>query len=189
MNRVMTQTDTDQVGRERLEELFREHEPMVVAYVRRRVPADAVDDIVAETFLIAWRRLDHIPDPALPWLLGVARRVLATQRRGDRRRRSLDARLAAMQSRALPPGRDEADDSAIAVLASLPEKDREALMLTAWEGLSPSEAAIVLGEPAGRFRVRLHRAKRRIKALLAQPASVGPRPTTASVHQGAHHDY
>jgi RNA polymerase sigma-70 factor (ECF subfamily) len=186
---VMTEFSTDeQVGRERLEELFRQHEPTVVAYMRRRAPADHVDDLVAETFLVAWRRLDQVPDPALPWLLGVARRVLATDRRGDRRRRNLDVRLAATQSRFVPGWTDEPEDRAIAALASLPEKEREALMLTAWEGLSPREAATVLGEPGPRFRVRLHRAKRRIKALLTEPAGVTPRPTTASVHQGAHHD-
>jgi RNA polymerase sigma-70 factor (ECF subfamily) len=185
----MTEFSTEeQAGRERLEGLFRQYEPAVVAYVRRRAPKNDVDDLVAETFLVAWRRLDHVPDPALPWLLGVARRVLATDRRGDRRRRNLDLRLAATQSRSVSVWSDEPEDRAIAALASLPEKDREALMLIAWEGLSPREAAIVLGEPGTRFRVRLHRAKRRIKALLTEPSNVSPRPTTASVHQGAHHD-
>lgn len=185
----MTQSDpADRADRDRLEDLFRRHEPTVVAYVRRRAPEAVVEDIVAETFLVAWRRLGQVPEPALPWLLGVARRVLATHRRGDRRRRGLDARLAATQSRSLPVSSEDGDARASAALASLPEKDREALMLIAWEGLSPREAAIVLGEPAGRFRVRLHRAKRRIKALLAEPASAAPRPRTASVHQGAQHD-
>lgn len=185
----MTHSDTNgQVSRERLEDLFRRHEPTVVAYARRRAPEDVVDDIVAETFLVAWRRLDQVPEPSLPWLLAVARRVLATHRRGDRRRQRLDTRLAATQSRSLPAWSEESEDQAIAALALLPEKDREALMLVAWEGLSPSEAAVVLGEPATRFRVRLHRAKRRIKGLLAQPTSVRPRPTTTSVHPGASHD-
>lgn len=185
----MTQSDPDaEVDRDRLEDLFRRHEPAVVAYVRRRAPEAVVEDIVAETFLVAWRRLGQVPEPALPWLLGVTRRVLATHRRGDRRRRSLDTRLAATQSRSLPGWTEDPDDRAIAALASLPERDREALMLTAWEGLSPREAAIVLGEPAGRFRVRLHRAKRRIKALLAEPASPAPTPRTASMQQGAQHD-
>jgi RNA polymerase sigma-70 factor (ECF subfamily) len=166
-------------GRERLEALFREHEPAVVAYVRRRAPEHAVDDVVAETFLVVWRRLDRVPDPALPWLLGVARRVLADQRRSDRRRRRLDSRLAATQSRALPPAAEPGEDRAITALQQLSEKDREALLLICWEGLTPREAAIVLGEPAGRFRVRLHRAKRRIKTLLAEPHG-GPLPTTTS---------
>lgn len=186
MKRVMTNSDhADRRGR--LEELFRKHEPAIVAYVRRRAPRDVVDDVVAETFLVAWRRLDQVPEPALPWLLAVARRVLATHNRSDRRRQRLGIRLAATQSRSLPGWPETGDQRAITALASLPERDREALALICWEGLSPREAAIVLGEPAGRFRVRLHRAKRRIKDLLAEPPA-GPRPTTTSVHQGAHHD-
>lgn len=186
----MTNPDVeDRVGRERLEDLFRRHESAVFAYVRRRAPEDVVDDIVAETFLVAWRRLDDVPEPALPWLFGVARRVLSTHRRGDRRRRELGSRLAVTQSMSLPAWSEDGEERAVAALAALPEKDREALMLIAWEGLTPKQAAIVLDEPAGRFRVRLHRAKRRIKALLAQPSSPEPRPTNSSVHQGAiHHD-
>ena len=190
MSRVMTQAGSHEPNdRDRLEELFRAHEPTVVAYVRRRAPESAVEDIVAETFLVAWRRLGQVPDPALPWLLGVARRVLAGHRRGESRRRKLDSRLAATQSRALPRWAEDGEDRATLALASLPEKDREALTLIAWEGLSPSEAAIVLGEPAGRFRVRLHRAKRRIKPLLEleQPVAAH-RPKAAPMHQGAQHD-
>jgi RNA polymerase sigma-70 factor (ECF subfamily) len=186
MSRVMSHPETEaRVGCERLEDLFRRYEPAVVAYVRRRAPEDVVDDIVAETFLVAWRRLDDVPEPALPWLFAVARRVLSTHRRGDRRRRELGSRLAATQSLALPASRDDGDGRAIAALAALPEKDREALMLIAWEGLTPMQAAVVLDEPPVRFRVRLHRAKRRIKTLLEQPASPRPRTTIPSVHQGA----
>lgn len=186
----MTNPDVeDRAGRERLEDLFRRHEPAVVAYVRRRAPEDVVDDIVAETFLVAWRRLDDVPEPALPWLFGVARRVLSTHHRGDRRRRELGSRLAATQSVSLPAWSEDGQERTTAALAALPEKDREALMLIAWEGLTPKQAAAVLNEPAGRFRVRLHRAKRRIKALLAQPSSTRPKPISSSVHQGAaHHD-
>jgi RNA polymerase sigma factor (sigma-70 family) len=175
----------DGSGSERLEDLFRRHERAVVAYVRRRAREDVVDDIVAETFLVAWRRLDDVREPALPWLLGVARRVLSTHLRADRRRRELSNRLAATQSTSLPAGSEDGEERAIAALATLPEKDREALTLIAWEGLTPQQAATVLDEPAVRFRVRLHRAKRRIKALLEQPSSTRATPSTSSVHQGA----
>ena len=176
MSRVRSHPDTeDHVGCERLEELFRRHEPAVVAYVRRRAPEAVVDDIVAETFLVAWRRLDEVPELALPWLFAVARRVLSTYRRGDRRRRDLGSRLAATQpSLAVPAWADDGDGCAIAALTALPGKDREALMLIAWEGLTPTQAALVLDEPAVRFRVRLHRAKRRIRTLLEQPSSASP---------------
>ena len=180
----------DSTGREQLEDLFRHHEPAVIAYVRRRAPEDIVDDIVSETFLVAWRRLDRVPEPALPWLLGVARRVLSTHRRGDRRRRALYSRLAATQSGSMSARSDDGEDRALAALATLTEKDREALMLIAWEGLTPAQAAVVLNEPAVRFRVRLHRAKRRIKAVLEQPLnSRSHTPSLPSVCQGvSHHD-
>ena len=113
----------------------------------------------------------------MPWLFAVARRVLSTHRRGDRRRRELGSRLAATQSLAPPASLDDGEGRAIAALAALPEKDREALMLIAWEGLTPMQAAVVLDEPAVRFRVRLHRAKRRIRTLLEQPPSARPQST------------
>ena len=78
---------------ERFEELFREHYPAVRGYVLRRAHRDAVQDVVAETFLVAWRRLEDVPDDPLPWLYGVARRTLANQRRSARRQGSLEQRL------------------------------------------------------------------------------------------------
>jgi RNA polymerase sigma-70 factor (ECF subfamily) len=171
--------------RDQLEDLFRRHEAAVLSYVRRRAPEDIVDDIVSETFLVAWRRLDQVPESPLPWLLGVARRVLSTHRRGDRRRRELDSRLAATQSTSLMPWSEDGEDRALAALATLPEKDREALMLIAWEELTPAQAAVVLDEPAVRFRVRLHRAKRRIKAVLEQASPTRPPAISSSASQGA----
>lgn len=183
MSRVMRPCQyEDPSGREQLEDLFRHHEPAVVAYVRRRAPEDIVDDIVSETFLVAWRRLDQVPEAPLPWLLGVARRVLSTHRRGDRRRRALYSRLAAIESGSMP-ARSDGGDRALVALATLTEKDREALMLIAWEGLTPAQAAVVLNEPAVRFRVRLHRARRRIKAVLEQPSNSRSHTITSSACQ------
>jgi RNA polymerase sigma factor (sigma-70 family) len=173
--------------RERLETLFRAHEPAVVAFIRRRIFTDAVDDLVAETFLVAWRRIDEVPAESLPWLLAVARRVLSTHRRGDGRRRNLGERLEGATPRSLSREED-GEDRAIAALARLSEKDQEALTLIAWEGLTPAQAAVVLDEPAGRFRVRLHRATRRIKVLLAESAldtQVPPAAHTSATRQGA----
>ena len=173
--------------RERLETLFRTHEPAVVAYIRRRIATDAVDDLVAETFLVAWRRLDEVPAEPLPWLLAVARKVLSTHRRGDGRRRNLGERLKGATPRSFS-WEEDGEDRAMAALAHLSEKDQEALTLIAWEALTPAQAATVLGEPAGRFRVRLHRATRRIKALLVESArgpEVPPTTHTPSTRQGA----
>jgi RNA polymerase sigma-70 factor, ECF subfamily len=161
---------------EQFEEMFRAHYRAVLAYGRRRATEDGVDDIVAETFLVAWRRLEHIPPDALPWLLGVARNVIATRRRGAIRRGALHSRLrhAAVDTFALPVLPDSG--SVEAALISLSEKDREALKLTAWEGLSPSQAAAVLGESPGAFRVRLHRARQRLRRALEQPGGQAQSP-------------
>lgn len=155
---------------EMFEQLFRRHYAAVVAYARRRVTADAVDDAVSETFTVAWRRLDRVPTDALPWLLGVARNVIATQRRGAMRRESLFRRLKSGSRER--DNRDGANPSAepseyassiVDALSRLSEGDREAITLIAWDGLTPAEAAVVLGQSAASFRVRLHRAKRRLR--------------------------
>ncbi|HEY3775205.1 MAG TPA: RNA polymerase sigma factor [Solirubrobacteraceae bacterium] len=152
------------------ETLFAEHYVDVRGYVLRRSGAHArssVDDAVAETFLVAWRRIEDIgPDP-LPWLLGVARRVLANQRRGDRRRLALADQLRRTttpnQTFALAP---ELSDRLRGALLALSPREREALMLVAWEGLSPERAAHAAGCSAAAFRVRLHRARRHLASHL-----------------------
>jgi RNA polymerase sigma-70 factor (ECF subfamily) len=180
-------------ARARFEGLFRDHHVAVVGFVRRRAPQEAVDDIVGETFLVAWRRLDCVPGEELPWLLAVARNVLATQRRGAGRRRALTLALGhAAVGRAEPPA-DDCVESAIdgrleTALSRLAPKDREALTLIAWDGLQPQEAALVLGDSAGAFRVRLHRARQRLRALLeerSEPAPPAPTPRLR-VEEAAH---
>lgn len=151
-----------------MEVLFRSHYRDVEAYVRRRADPDLVEDVVAETFLVAWRRLDELPDEARPWLLGVARKTLSTQRRTGARRRSLVTKLTAIQ--ATEPSEQQSDLGVTDALAGLSEKDREAITLVAWEGLSPNEAAVVVGQSAVAFRVRLHRAKRRLHERLKAPS-------------------
>jgi RNA polymerase sigma factor (sigma-70 family) len=144
----------------------------VLAYATRRVtqPADAAD-VVAETFLVAWRRAKDMPpgDEARLWLYGVARRVLANHERGGVRRERLRQRLLSF---APPdPGIDLPSRLAVrAAVASLPEMDREVLMLTAWEGLEPSEAATVLRISPAAVRTRLSRARARLRNLLGDAA-------------------
>lgn len=160
----METTDSEQ---ERFERLFRAHHAVVLAFARRRIDAEGVDDVVSETFLVAWRRLDAVPAEELPWLLGVARNVIATKRRGQARRVRLQARVeAAFQDQA--GVHDESFGSGVvtAALARLNERDQETLTLVAWDGLTPAEAAAVIGIPVNRFRVRLHRAARRLRWAL-----------------------
>jgi hypothetical protein len=121
------------------------------------VEASAVDDIVAETFAIAWRRLPARADP-LPWLYGVARRVVHGHRRAHVRRAALTARLVSRHAATPPPDPAEliVDDPALAVaFATLTEREREAVRLVAWEGLSHARAAAAAGCSPGAFAVRL----------------------------------
>jgi RNA polymerase sigma factor (sigma-70 family) len=167
----MAGTDHERMSpEERLKSLFERHYGDVAAYVRRRAAPDVVDDVVAETFLVAWRRLDDVPADARPWLLGVARKTLATQYRSAARRRSL---LTKLESSQRPVGAEQpASDLGVSeALARLSDKDREAITLIAWDGLSPQEAARVLGESPVTFRVRLHRAKRRLRRRLESRGS------------------
>ena len=151
-----------------LEDLFRLHAAEVLAYALRRTDPATAEDVVSEVFLVAGRKLDRIPatDPHL-WLYGVARRVLANDRRGARRRTALTALLADVQrGGAQPPA---APDSALLrALAALRPADREVLMLSAWEGLdAPAVAAVMKCTPHA-VHTRLHRARARLQAELAR---------------------
>jgi RNA polymerase sigma factor (sigma-70 family) len=158
---------------DRFEVLFRTHYGAVAGYLARRAEPDAVDDLVDEVFLVAWRRLDQVPAQARPWLLAVARNVLGTHIRGRRRGRALGVRLA-LAAADEPASAANLDGPGVggavgAALAALKPRDREALCLIGWEGLTPAEAAAVLGESPAAFRVRLHRARRRFRALIDAP--------------------
>ncbi len=150
-------------------ELVEAHHASLYAFARRRVADPAsLEDILAETLMTAWRRRADIPDPALPWLYGVCLRVISTHRRTARRRGRLWRRMT-LERQSL--GRDPADlvgrrSDIISAFAKLSEAQREVLRLIAWDGLSTSEAAEVLGCPPGTFRVRYHRARRELEKHL-----------------------
>ncbi|MEV0615301.1 sigma-70 family RNA polymerase sigma factor [Nonomuraea sp. NPDC050404] len=153
----------------RFEELYGASYRPLLGYALRRCPdPDDAADVVAETYLIAWRRLAEVPrgDEARLWLFGVARKVLANQRRGERRHErrteALRAQLAASPLVAESPDLSQMGQ----VFKSLPEDDRELLALVAWERLSPGEIAKVLGVSANVVRVRLYRARRRFARRL-----------------------
>jgi RNA polymerase sigma-70 factor, ECF subfamily len=154
--------------RARFEILFRAHCGQVRAFAHRRVPSAAADEVVSDVFLIAWRRIDEAPDDALPWLFGIARGVIANRRRGDARREALHERLAATAVPEIDPGPDSGirESPLLAALATLSERDREVLRLVAWDGLDRGQAAKVLGISAGALRLRLHRARRRLRRTL-----------------------
>jgi RNA polymerase sigma-70 factor (ECF subfamily) len=155
--------------RARFERLFADHHAAVTGYARRRASSALADDVVAETFVVAWRRIAEVPDDARPWLLAVARRVLMTQRRAESRRLALVERLAHNASQP-PHDAARADGQLGAALATLSPLDREALMLVAWEGLSAADAARVMETSHAAMRVRLHRARKRLARALRHTA-------------------
>jgi RNA polymerase sigma-70 factor, ECF subfamily len=158
----------------RFERVFRAHHDAVLAYALRRSDAAAAEEVVAETFLVCWRRLDVVPDEALPWLYGVARRVLANRRRGVSRAGAALDRLVHDDPPATP--RDPSDvmaekDAILRALDALSERDREALRLWGWEGLDVAAGARAAGCSRAAFSVRVHRARRRLSAHLADADS------------------
>jgi RNA polymerase sigma-70 factor (ECF subfamily) len=169
-------------SRARFEALYRAHAGAVRTYARRRSDPQTSDDVVADVFVVAWRRLGDIPDDPLPWLLGVARRVLANSRRGVAREEALRGRMLSEQATAAPPEviPRAADPAVLSALGRLRERDREALLLVGWEGLEPAQAARVLGVAANTFSARLYRARRRFeRALAAESAASSNRPRSA----------
>lgn len=150
----------------RFEELYAAHLGHVTGYVRRRVgDADDAADVIAETFLVCWRRLDEVPhgEAARFYLYGVARRTLANLRRGERRRRNLTDRIGGSLAADLasePVPREEYPEVG-AALRALRDADRELLALASWEGLDNGQIAAVLGVSRNAVRIRMHRARRR----------------------------
>jgi RNA polymerase sigma factor (sigma-70 family) len=144
------------------------HLGAVTAYARRRGSKDA-DAIAAEAMTIAWRRLGDVPrDDPRPWLFATARNLLYE----EARRR---ARTSVVETEPLCPAPelDELDPELRRALLSLSPLDREALFLVAWEDLTPAQAARTLGINAAAFRVRLLRARRRLRARLDECAADG----------------
>jgi RNA polymerase sigma-70 factor (ECF subfamily) len=155
-------------NQERLEELWREQLPAVLAYCRRRTTSiDDAHDVVAEVYLTAWRLIAKVPAgrEARLWLFTVARHALANQTRSGMRRSRLATRIAE-EYREGPEVTGEIVDQVREALSRLRETDRELLTLTSWDGLTPAEAAQVLGLTAVTARVRLHRARQRLRIHL-----------------------
>jgi RNA polymerase sigma factor (sigma-70 family) len=194
--------DSAAARRRCFEALYSAHQASVFGYALRRTDtAEDAADVIAEVFLVAWRRLDEAPagDSTRLWLYGVARRVLANHRRGQRRRIQLADRLRgdlAGGAAADAAGGEHPDLAA--VFSSLPDGDREVLALEAWEELDAGEIAEVLGCSRNAARIRLHRARRRLRAALnglpgpgpeGEPAARSAAPAPARIaeeHAGRH---
>ena len=164
-----------------LEELFLRYRRVVVAYGARRCgrPED-VADLLAATFLAALEsagRYDPHHGEVRPWLFGIARRQLGLLIRQDYRDRALRTRIASDWEHSpddMARIEEQIDASRAApeverALAGLPEQQRETLWLVGYDGLTPGQAAAVVGVHPGAFRVRLSRARRALRASIDDP--------------------
>jgi RNA polymerase sigma-70 factor, ECF subfamily len=168
---------------QRFDRLYRQHFTRVAAYLLARTDRDSAADALARTFEITWRRMADVPGEPLPWLLGVARRVLSEQRRAQGRRGALIERIAETASET---SHDDTTATAVrerVVLAigDLTPLQQEALLLTVWDGLSEREAATALRCSRGAIALRLHRARKQLRAALEQ---VPPKANIADDRSG-----
>ena len=168
--------------RDAFTDVFRQLSPRVYAYAKRHCDPTDAHDIVADTFLVAWRRWSEVPANALPWLLVVARNTIANRRRTGLRLDQLVDAVGHLDRSAGPaPGVDHdvvERATVLAALARLSGTEREALLLVAWDGLSSRDAAVVAGCSPRAFEVRLSRARARLtRELASQQTSELPEPT------------
>jgi RNA polymerase sigma factor (sigma-70 family) len=148
--------------------IYEEHHAAVCAYFARRVARDDVEDLAAETFAVAWRKLPRHVEHPLPWLYAVSGNVLANHRR----KRARTGAFAADPASGDPADRLNGDHGLARAFAELGERDREAICLVAWEGLSIADAARAAGCSTATFHVRLSRARARLARLLETPTTL-----------------
>ena len=184
--------DSDERAREaHFRALYADAYEPVLRFARRRTGPEEADDVVAETFLVAWRRLDEVPRPpreSLPWLIAVARNCLRTAHRTGRRQEAVAVRIGrdttSAASDSLPdvPGRVDLERA----WSRLTDAEQEVLALTLWEDLTSPEASRVLGISGAAYRMRLSRARRSLRDHLTRPQA-GPvaAPTTFRVQEDA----
>lgn len=156
-------------------DVYRAHYSAVLRFVRRRVSASDVDDVVSETFLVAWRRQDEMAVAPLPWLYRTARNVILNTNRAAGRREGLVVRIASMRGddpgAGDPIGRFEQRHDLVSLWRDLDPLDQEILALQIWEGLSSREAAVVLGISRAACSMRATRARRRLATALTAEIS------------------
>jgi RNA polymerase sigma-70 factor (ECF subfamily) len=151
--------------------IYTAHHAAVCAYFARRTSRDDVEDLAAETFAVAWRKLPRRIEEPLPWLYAVAAKVLANHRRKVARRDPASFGDALSAAAPADPAELISGDRGLArAWARLSESEREALRLVAWEGLSHADAARAASCTRVAFATRLSRARRRLQTALDEPA-------------------
>lgn len=173
---------------ERFASMYRAHLGHVLAYARRRVAGpDEAEEVAAETFIVAWRRLAEVPDEPLPWLYGVAGRTILNVRRSEHRRREL---VRALEDEGLRVGElthrlpqvVSEDVRLTHALDTLTADEREALLLAAWEELTSAQAAEAMGISRSTFTRRLTKARRNLRRALDDDATAEVGNPTHSTH-------
>ena len=175
----------------RFRRLYERHHEALLRYFFRRADPSSAEDLASEVFLVAWRRIDEVPpgEQTLPWLYGVARRVLSNRRRGTRRLGRLISRIGSMGSVGpIEPDRviveRDADREVLDALDHLSQPDQEVLRLAAWEGLSTKELALAIGCRPATAEKRLYRAKGRLARELGIHRDSHASSTTAPHDKG-----
>jgi RNA polymerase sigma-70 factor (ECF subfamily) len=173
-------TDPDAVTR--FTALYDELYPRVHAYAMSKGGRRLAEEVAGETFCVAWRRFADLPEPPLPWLLGIARNVLRESFRAEARQASIADEMRAWVAEASADTGETVVNRAelLRALAALSEEDREVLTLVAWHGLSSGAAAKVIGCSKAAYFVRLHRARKRLERALADP-STSPHTTLTEI--------
>lgn len=181
----MTHTHEGEDAEAQFRRLYAETGPEVLRFVRRRCSPDRADDVVAEVFLVVWRRWPELPARRADrraWIFGVARNCLANDRRGARRQEGLAVRIATARPDG-PPGHDLALRVDLTrAWEQLRPDQQEVIALAVWDGLSSTEAARVLGIRPTAYRARLLRSRRALRDLLTPPAAA-PRPTRPALER------
>jgi len=186
LERTLIGVTTSEADRARFSALFHEHSAQVYAYARRHCEAADAQDVVADTFLVAWRRFSDVPEEPLPWLLVIARHTISNRNRQRVRQFHLTNALGRLDHMMAPATAADGGlierETVLGGLAQLSDLEREALLLVGWDGLSNSAAAKVAGCSVRAFEVRLSRARARLRQYAAQADNAkpaDPRPTSS----------
>ena len=170
-------------GDESFQAAFESCSAPVLAFALRRVGSrEDAEDVLSETFAVAWRRREELPDPPLPYLYAIAANVVKNSRRSSRRLGRLRGKLAGQRE---PQAEDHADqvaanDAFSLAFSSLSESQRDILRLVAWEGLDTRDGAVALECSETAYKVRLHRARRELEKRMADAGHVeGDMPKSA----------
>jgi RNA polymerase sigma factor (sigma-70 family) len=160
--------------------------PRVLAYARRHIGHDHAQEVVSDTFMVAWRKWDTVPDPPIGWLIATARGVISNRRRALQRRHAVETRAALLEQVASPDATESVigREEALRRLAQLSDEHREALLMTSWDGLTSGEAAEALGIRPAAFRRRVSRARASLGDDPSPPDARDTSPATALSSEG-----